>query len=302
MNNILVLGAAGFIGSHLAEELQKEGNTVFSYDRCESANPSIKSIVGNYCTEENFKEILVENKINSIIHCISTSIPRDDTSTLDTEVSDNLLPTIRILEAMKEANLKKITFISSGGCIYGESNNSSHSENDSLHPINGYGLQKLLIERTLNFYASKYGLDCRIARLSNPYGYTVNKNKSQGIIPIFINNILNQTPITLFGNTIRDYIYIDDAIDAIIRFHNYNGNHKILNIGSGEGILLSDLVSKIENITNKTFSQINKLPLRTCDVLENVLDTSTSIAELGNYINTPINDGIKALYEDMTSK
>lgn len=300
MKNVLILGGTGFIGKYLAESLKQEYG-VFIYGRTDPHNDT-PFLTGNYIRETEFERLLNERKIDLIYHLVSTTIPKEDTSDIVREAEDNLLPTLRLLEAMRKTGTARLIFVSSGGTVYGESNGRPHLVSDDCAPICGYGMQKLVIEQYLNFYRRRYNLDCRIARLSNPYGVPPKKPRGQGIIPIFLDRLRNGQGITLYGDTVRDYIHIDDAVEALHRFADYTGDRYCLNIGSGRPVRLSELVGLIETTTGKRFVSVTHDSIRKCDVEESILDISETVRTLQWCPKIGLEDGIQRTWTEMTGR
>lgn len=302
MSNILVLGSAGFVGRFLTLRLL-QNHTVIGYDRCEPTlfvkYDNYHHICGDFCRELNFFNILCNNHVDIIYHMVSTTVPKATMDHLELEQSDNLFPTLRLLEAAVKANVRQMIFSSSGGTIYGEGIALLHSERDRLNPMCSYGIQKMTIESYIELYHHVYGLGYIIARISNPYGVCQQEGRTQGVIPILIDKLQRQEPIVLFGKTVRDYIYIDDVIDALTAFLGYRGTKHIFNIGTGIGTHLYQLVHKIETIMGCDFVQIWQEPPRTCDVMENVLDISRIGKELSWRPSTSLLRGIEKTVEEM---
>ena len=108
--NILVLGGCGFIGSFLVKRLQEEHNVII-YDRCEPAYEfNGKCIIGNFAEEQGFYEILVENQVELVFHLISTALPSDSTQMIEQEIMTNVIPSVRLFEAMVKANVRRLIF------------------------------------------------------------------------------------------------------------------------------------------------------------------------------------------------
>lgn len=307
MGNILVLGAGGFIGSQLAVRLLAD-NRVIGYSRHAPgsllAYPNYEHIIGDFSIEDRFPIILKSYQISCIYHCISTTVPQVGTGRILTEVQENLLPTLKLLEAVASYGVCRIVFVSSGGTVYGEQLNEemAHTEPEPLHPICGYGAQKVSIEAYLNVYRHVHSMNVITVRVSNPYGYCHGEKRSQGIIPIFLKALYEGRGIVLFGDTVRDYIYIDDVVDALIRMKDYCGEGRVFNIGSGQGIRLHQLVRMIERLTQKRFCSVRHEPIRDCDVRFNVLDAAYAQRELGWEPQTGLENGIRGICERFEPK
>ena len=278
MKNYLILGGCGFIGRHLVKELAENNQESFITvvdvvkDSSFEDLQNVQQIQSSLSEILNFDELLA--KVDIVYHLISTTTPSDNTDKIMNDFDDTIIPTIRLLECMKLYEDKKLIFISSGGTVYGEVENLTISETQNLNPVCTYGVQKVLLEKYIEVYGHLYNMDYIIARLSNPYGTGQNVNKNQGIIPIFVRKILNHESLQVWGdgNTVRDYIFIDDAIKALEALGNYKGEEHIFNIGSGVGYSINQIVNLIIEELEVERPQIEYLDARKCDVKENVLD------------------------------
>ncbi|WHH57419.1 NAD-dependent epimerase/dehydratase family protein [Petroclostridium sp. X23] len=298
MQTCLVMGAGGFIGKALCKKLAKEYK-VLAYDirPIEELKDveNIKIVTGNFIEEKNFQNIL--DGVDKVFHLISTTIPSESTKHIDIEIEHNIIPTVRLLEGMVACGVNEIIFASSGGTIYGETGNHINCVDDRLNPICSYGVQKKVIESYLEFYGIRYGINYKIARISNPYGLGQNPDKPQGVIPIFIKRLFNNEPITIFGdgNNERDYIYMDDLMDALIALTKYSGDKHIFNIGSGQVHTLNEIIESIEKQADRKFILIKYADMRKCDVSKTLLETKTSQAELKWKPRISLNNGISVI-------
>lgn len=295
MKKCLVLGAGGFIGKSLCNELTKKYEVV-AYGRKQSkilnSFPNLKFIEGDFVSEENFCDILLG--VDKVFHLISTTIPTDTTDFIENEIIENVIPTVRLLEAMRKSQTKEIIFASSGGTIYGENGKHAHKVTDYLNPISSYGVQKKVIESYLQFYQNRYGMNHKIIRISNPYGIGQAIEKPQGVIPIFVRNILRGEKITIFGDgeNLRDYIYLEDLVQAILKIAQYEGKEHIFNIGAGKVYSLKQIIHFIETITQRKFNQIEYKPSRICDVKKSLLEVQPTYQQLDWQPSISIEDGI----------
>lgn len=287
----------------MARQLLKT-NRVVGYSRNASdpllSFPNYSHITGDFTTEHQFSSILSEQRVSCIYHCISTTTPQTGTAQALSEVQENLLPTLRLLEAAVNCGVERLIFVSSGGTVYGEQRRTSkHRECDLLLPICSYGAQKASIEAYLSVYHHIHGLNTIIARVSNPYGFDTRANRSQGIIPIFLRALHEGQGITLFGDTVRDYIHVEDVINALVRLKDYAGKGRIFNIGSGKGVRLQQLVLMIEELAQKKFQSIQYEPIRDCDVTSNILDVEYIQQELQWKPRIDLKEGILQLIHEM---
>ena len=293
-----MLGASGFIGSYLTKQLSSQAN-IIGYDLVPPCNDSYEFVQGDFPTENNFEYILKTYKIDVIFHLISTTTPMIGTSRVTQEISENIIPTINLLESMKNTGTKRIIFTSSGGTVYGESRGHPSKCEDLLYPICSYGVQKLAIEQYFQLYNHLYDLVCIVARISNPYGAFLQEGRTQGIIPIFLLNLLSGKPITLYGETVRDYIHISDVINVLISLGFYKGKQRVFNVATGVPTRLDSLVHTLENIAKKEFVAVNRHGIRACDVYENVLNINDTIRELNWKPIISLEDGISMTLKEI---
>jgi len=299
MKNVLVLGANGFIGHNLVNRLLLENNVV-GYDRiAPDINVPYTFIQADFTQDKKIEEILSSFQIDTVYHLISSTVPCPGTKHIVREIEENIVPTVQLLDAMKNAGTKKIIFSSSGGTVYGESEGRPHLCTDPIKPICSYGIQKVVLEQYLSLYNHLYDIKCIAARISNPYGILSLQNRTQGIIPIFLSKLLLKQPIMLYGDTLRDYIHINDVIEALIKLGQYEKEKRIFNIGTGISTSLTVLIQMLERVAKCKFVNISKQDRRNCDVYENSLDISDTINELNWQPEITLEEGIKLIYNDI---
>ena len=293
---IIVLGGNGFIGSNLLKKLTESNNKIYSFDfkNPENKDERINYIQGDFTKIEDYADIFEGADV--VVHLISTTIPNSSKENVEFDISTNLIPTIRLLNICSEKHVKKIIYASSGGAVYGISKNR-HKENDSIKPIYPYGINKYAAECYLEFYRKFYNLDYTVLRMSNPYG-KYHTNSKQGLINVMLDKIENKEIIDIFGDgeVIRDYIFIDDVIEAFIKCINYNGEEKCFNICSSKSYTINELIKEISEITNTT-PKINYLPRRNFDIPVSKLDNSLAKKCLNWKPEISIREGIKLCWE-----
>ena len=294
---ILVLGGNGFIGNNLLKKLSTTEYEIFSFDReiPENRYENITYFNGNFENIKNYSNIF--NNIDIVYHLISTTIPNSNIENVEYDIKTNLIPTINLLNICIEKKVKKIIYSSSGGAIYGNSN-QNHSEKDCTLPTYPYGINKLAIEHYMEFYYKFYDLDYTSLRISNPYG-SHHKNKKQGIINVMLDKIACNETIEIFGDgeIIRDYIYIDDVIDAFVKCINYNDNEKCFNICSSKSYSINELIKEISTVT-KCNPKITYLPSRKFDIPVSKLDNTLAKKFLKWEPKFSIKDGIELCWKN----
>ena len=300
--NILVLGAAGFIGTNLSLKLlQDESNIITLVDRQKSFFASdvlkqigekLKCVITNIGETTNFEELVADQDI--VFHLVSSTVPATTNQHIQEELSANILMTSALLDACVKKQVKKVVFLSSGGTVYGKVNTYPIKEDAPQFPINTYGLQKLTIEKLLYLYNYMYGLDYRVIRLSNPYGPYQKPNGVQGVVTTFIYNALNHLPSTIYGDgeVVRDFIFIDDAVEYIVKIAYLECEYKLFNLGCGYGTSVNELVHILRKKINPNL-MINYKETRQVDVPVNYLDVSRLESQFGKLQLTSLEEGIQ---------
>jgi UDP-glucose 4-epimerase len=278
MKPVLIMGGAGFIGSHLVNRLIADGRAVRILDRIPADLPpawssaQVEYIAGDFM-DHSAIDVAVNN-VEVAFHLVSTTIPA--TSNVDPifDAQSNLIGTLSFLRAAVQAGVKKIIFVSSGGTVYGKPVSLPIKETDPTDPLCSYGITKLAIEKYLAMFELLHGLTFVAFRLANPYGEG-QRPGAQGAITAFMQKAATGKPLEIWGDgaIVRDYIYIHDAIDVLVRSIAYSGKHRIFNLGSGQGRSLNEIVDILRLVTGMPLACIYQ-EARAFDVPANVLDIS----------------------------
>ncbi len=307
-NRILILGAAGFIGTNLTLRLLAEGEQPVLFDRPEAvysagvreaAEKGQACLVSGSLAEAGRGGCIAQDlleKVDTVYHLVSTTCPTNSNRNVAGEMEDNLLATIRFLDRCAAAGVGKVVFLSSGGTVYGKHQTGLCREADEAFPITSYGVQKLSIEKILYLYREMYGLDYRIVRLSNPYGPYQRPDGVQGVVTTFTYRALSGLPIEVYGDgsVVRDYIYIDDAVEGILKIARLPGNHRLYNLGRGEGRTVLDVIGAITGVLGAA-PKVKWLPGRPVDVPVNVLDISRFRQDFGPFSPVSLQEGVRRL-------
>ena len=208
-------------------------------------------------------------------------------------LESNLVGTIRLLTAAKDSGVKKVIFPSSGGTVYGIPQKIPIRETHPTEPICSYGIVKLAIEKYAHLFWTLYNIDYCALRISNAYGERQPVNRLQGIIPIIIVNGLTDRDIHIWGDgtVIRDYIHVTDITEAFIKASTTHTESRILNIGSGHGLSIIQLIQIIEKGIGRPLRIIFNHK-EAYDVPINILDISKAKRSLKWYPKIDIYDGI----------
>lgn len=268
--NILVTGAAGYIGSVVTELLLEVGNKVIGVDnflegKPEAVNNNIKFYEGNFGSPELIKKIFTENKPEIVFHFAAETTIEHSMTNPYAYFSNNVVNGLNLLECMRESGCKDIIF-SSTAATYGEPVQVPISETHPQIPINAYGESKLIFEKILEWYYKSYGFRYNLFRYFNASGATEingeDRKHESHLLPLIFRKI-NDPDLTLkvYGNDyptkdgtcIRDYVHVLDIANAhILGIKNLdiNPNGKY-NLGSGEGHSILDVIETIEKVTGE---------------------------------------------------
>lgn len=297
--NILVLGGSGFLGGHLIDGLIREGHSVTSIDvakeRYRNTPSEINFIEADFGNRGELTSIFEEKEIDVVMHLVSTTLP--GTSNIDPlfDITTNLIESVALLDLCVRFNVKKFIYFSSGGTIYGESNEPLISEEHPTSPICSYGIVKLAFEKYIQMYWRLYGLRYSILRISNPYGPRQDPRKMQGAIGVFMHKMLVNDKIIIWGDgsIIRDYVYVGDVVEAALLTIK-SQQSCLVNIGSGIGISLRELLIKLELLLGVS-ANIEYRSGRKFDIERMVLDCGRAKSVLGWTATTKLDQGLESM-------
>lgn len=298
---ILLLGAAGFIGTNLTIELAKKTeDEITLVDRSKAFfKPivdmnlnNVRILEADLTVDMDFDSILKEQEV--VYHLVSTTVPTTSNQHISQELVSNVVFSANLFEACIRCGVKKVVFVSSGGTVYGKEVDCPLKEKTATNPISSYGVQKITIEKLLYLYRYMYGLDYRIIRLANPYGPYQRPNGVLGAVTTFTYKALKGDEITVYGDgsVVRDFIYIDDAIRAIMKIVNGENKHRTFNLGCGYGTSIKQVLETIEKALGIKLN-VSYLEGRKVDVPVNYLDISRYEKYYGALNPISLDDGIR---------
>ena len=293
MKNILVTGGLGLLGKPLVSLLRKKKYNIFVLDRSKNKkrNSLIKGrninfIYGNYQNKNFLKKIIKNKKINVIFHTGAVTQVLEGLKYPFKTYKNNIMGTINILECIRQINPSILLIYSSSDKAYGEIKKRNYLENDNLKSIYPYDLSKTCSDLICQSYSKVYNLKIAIVRCGNLFGPgDFNKNR---IIPeTIISTIQNKRlKIRSSGKLVRDYLYVDDAVNAYYMIMNKlkskrSNNLLIYNVGSKDNMSVIKLVDLILNLMNKKFLKPLILNKSKKEILFQKLNYSKIKRELG---------------------
>ncbi|OJV66339.1 MAG: UDP-glucose 4-epimerase GalE [Clostridiales bacterium 38-18] len=268
---ILVLGGAGYIGSHAVRQLIQAGESVIVVDNLETGHKEAihdkaKFYLVDIRDEAALREVFIQNKIEAVMHFCANSLVGESVYKPIKYFDNNVGGAINVLKVMKEFNVDKIVF-SSTAAVYGEPDQVPILEASKTDPTNPYGASKLMMENMFKWADQAHGIRYVSLRYFNVAGAdeTGEIGEAHGVethlIPLVLQVPLGQREfITVFGDDyptkdgtcIRDYIHVIDLIDAHIKALNYlrnNGKSDVFNLGSGEGFSVKEIIEVARKVT-----------------------------------------------------
>lgn len=297
MQTVLMIGGAGFMGCNFSEYFLNKGYKVISYDIKESRikHENLINVVGNSKNTDKFKEIFDNYKVDLVIYTLTSFWIVDSNESYQELVSENLAPIIDLLNIMKEHDVNKFIYISSGGSIYGQSTKPIPEEAEKL-PVSFYGWIKEAAETYVQYAArTNKNLKYIIFRPSNVYGKYQQLNR---IIGVALKNAYTGTEMNIFGDitTQKDYIHINDFSEIVLTLIEKEKWNDVYNIGSGEGTSTKEILDFAQKITGKEM-KINYKETKTGDITYSVLNVDKIKNILGKDKFMNVYEGMKNMFE-----
>jgi len=304
--SILITGGAGFIGSHLAEKLLKEGQQVTVLDNFNDFyDPAIKRENIKFCfdysncslVEGDIRDRKLVNKcfeeyeFDEIIHIAAMAGVRPSIKNPLLYQDVNLNGTMNLLEACRQYKIPQFIFASSSS-VYGNNPKLPFSENDPVdNPISPYAATKKAGELMVYTYHHLYNIKAVCLRFFTVYGP---RQRPEMAIHLFTDKIYHDEEIVMFGDgrSRRDYTYIDDIISGIMKCRRKKFDYEIFNLGRSDTVRLDELINKIEKTLDKK-AKILKKPFQPGDVNQTFADISKASAIFDFEPEISIDDGLR---------
>lgn len=311
MMTIMVTGGAGFIGSHIVEEYLKRGYKVVVVDDLSSGKiENLRNVMDdknfyfynlNIQDKEALEKIFIEHKPNVINHhAAQKSIPHSIEDPIS-DIQTNGVGLLNLIMLTKKYPIKNFIYISSGGALSKEIIEDEKSkEIDWPQQKSPYAITKFSGENYIKIYSSLFGYQYTILRYANIYGPRQIADGECGVIPIFVNNIMENKKSILMtyddmpNGCTRDYVYIDDIVDINMRVTEKSIND-VINIGSGEEIAILDIYKMVEKVFGSNIG-INIIGPREGDIKRSVLDYTYAESKTGWRPKVKLDEGLQKLH------
>ncbi len=301
MKKILVLGGSGFLGRRLCEGLLRAGYRPVVFDRVTPTMSGVEFHQGDMVSVGDLWRPLLE-EVETVFHLAWSTKPQSANDSPYYDLQSNVLAGLHFLDSLVQLKKRpRMIFISTGGAIYGVPDYLPVDESHPTRPVNAYGISKLTFERYLALYRRLYELDYLVFRPGNPYGEGQDPAGAQGAVAVFLGRMLSGQPISIWGDgeVVRDYLYVGDLIDALIKGIDYIPQHdaeRIFNIGSGVGLSLNQLISALAKATGLQ-PLVDYQPARKADTSAVVLDTTLVRRCLSWHPTTELESGLRLTFE-----
>jgi UDP-glucose 4-epimerase len=308
-----ITGPTGFLGTYLLDYLTRNTNYILqaltrTLSPLNTDDDRVKWLRGDLGSLQSCEDFVRD--LDAIIHLAHTNTPLDSNHFLPDEATLNLIPTLNLLQAIKQRRRGiHLIYASSGGAIYGFSAiRQPFRESDLCLPQSSYGIQKLVAEQYLRLWAQKKYLTATVLRISNPYGTLLPSARRQGLIGVALSQIINDQPVNIYGSpeNVRDYIHLEDMSRIFEVCLEKRNGFEIFNVGTGVGHSVNDILLLLEEFCSR---KVRRELVRTQFQLDDaslpdwaVLDASKANRELSWKAKTSLEDGLKAMCQGVLSK
>ena len=293
----LITGGAGFIGSHIADFLLKNGSKVVVIDNLSGGNkknvsPKVRFYKADI-SSPGVSRIFKKEKPNVVFHFAAHIEARESAKDPVFDAKANILGSLNILENCRKFGIKKVIFASSGGEIYGEAKITPTPESYPPVPLSPYGIAKLTVEKYLEFYQKMHGIEFVALRFGNVYGPRQNPAGEAGVVAIFIGKMLGKRQPFIHGDgkQAKDYIFVEDAVKAAVFLakKKFTG---VVNIGTGKETTVMEIFHKLKTLTG-SFAKEKHVPLPSIGFKRGSLSIKKAKRIVGFQPKASLDEGLK---------
>jgi UDP-glucose 4-epimerase len=289
----LVIGGSGFIGRRLIARLLQTGERVVATSRSVAGRreaPGLAWHTLDIASFDTWPDLL--DGVSAVYHLAWSSNPARANADPVHDFAQNVVGSLRLLEALK-SRATRLVFASSGGAVYGRLTSVPVAEDGPTRPIGAHGISKLTLENYIRMFVDTADLDATILRIGNAYGPDQSHDAGFGVVANYSRRAAAGEPVVIFGDgsTVRDYVYVDDVVEALHLAGTARPSRRTFNIGSGEGRSLIDVVRTIEQVLGREVP-VRYEPARGFDVPISVLDVRRAQRDLGWRARMPFAQGV----------
>lgn len=297
--SVIVLGGGGFIGTNLCRRLAASGLRVRAFGR-RCLFPD--ELGGAEWYQGDFTDAgalaAAMQSFDTVIHLVNNTTPQGANLDMAGDVQKNVVPSLALFDLCRDLGVARLVFVSSGGTVYGLPQQIPTPETAPTDPITAYAISKLAVEKYLALYRHLHGLSFRVLRVANPFGPYQIPIKSQGVIAALVSRGLRGETIEIWGDgsVVRDFVFIDDVVDALIAAMRDDSSERMFNIGSGVGRSVRDVIASVETVLGKKLA-VRWQHARPVDIPTSTLAIARAQRELGWQPKTKFEDGLAQTIE-----
>jgi UDP-glucose 4-epimerase len=288
----------GFIGSALGHRLLSTGAEVTALTRSESARVTAgrragaRVLVGDAADRTRLTELL--DGSDHVVFAVGGLTPLSSAHDPELEVASTLIPLVSVLDSIRDRPGVGITYLSSGGTVYGDHPRLPARETDPLRPISQYGVSRAAGEMFVQMYADTFGVPTQVVRCSNVYGPGQTHDRGQGVVAVFLHRVAAGAPLVISGDgsAVRDYVFIDDVARVLATLATTGADLGVLNLGSGQGHTVLQVLEEVQRALGRT-AVVEFQPPPRHQVGAIVLDTS-KLRTVMDFSPTSFQDGVAA--------
>lgn len=298
---VLITGGAGFIGSHISDKLTESGYDVIILDDLSSGTlENLKCYNGKVnfyqskITDTSIEEIFAKEKPDYCIHLAAqTSVNHAMGAPLN-DADINIIGSVNIFSLCKKYNVKKV-IMASTAAVYGEPKYLPVDENHQTNPMSFYGLSKLTMENYVKLFDTPY----IIFRFSNVYGPRQKSSHESGVIKIFHDRMIKGEKIQIYGDgeQVRDFVYVDDIAQVMLRAIESKVYNEIVNFSSNSGVTINELFDMMKEIYGYPYAPLYE-EKRAGDIKDSILSNKKAKELFGDVTNTDLQSGLLKLRDE----
>lgn len=304
----MVTGGAGFIGSTLVDRLLAEGHGVDVVDDLSTGSlanlADARAVPANDVTfhqidvrSEEMTTVIARRRPEVIFHLAAQADVRVSVEHPMVDAEVNILGTLRVIEGARRSGAARVVFAGSGGTLYGDPDPSDLPlrESQPHAPLSPYGVSKKSAIDYLVAYRELHSIEFCALALANVYGPRQDPHGEAGVVAIFAEKVLRGDPITIFGdgNQTRDFVFVDDVVDAFVRGASKGGG-LVLNVGTGIEVSVNELARQMIDLAGSD-SKVRRAPSRVGELNRSALDPGRAGIQLGWRPWTALSDGLRAV-------
>src|SRR5580658_7942105 len=308
----LVTGGAGFIGSNLVDRLLVEGHEVDVVDDFSTGSllnlAEARGSAGRALTIHHLDitapaviELMARRRPELVFHLAAQADVRVSVARPAFDATVNVVGSLNVLEGARQAEAERVVFAASGGTLYGEPSDEDLPVREShpQQPLSPYGVSKKAVIDYLVAYRELHSLEFSALALGNVYGPRQNPHGEAGVVAIFADRILRGEPVTIFGDgeQTRDFVFVDDVVDAFVRAATRGGG-LVCNIGTGYETSVNQLLAALAGQAGVPVTSV-QAPLRPGELLRSSLDVARAAMQLGWRPWTELADGTSAVLDSI---